>query len=92
MSNKVYDFLSKFQRWLPALGVFYLGLTKIWDLPLGDEVNQTIVLIATLLATTLEIATVQYHKAMQEVAEDEERPEDEVNEDSVEHYMEDAEG
>ena len=69
MSNKVYDILSKLQRWMPALGVCYLGLCKIWGFPFGDEVNQTIVLIATLLGTTLEIATAQYLKAMKKTSE-----------------------
>ena len=69
MSNKVYDWLNKLQRWLPALGVCYLGLCKIWGFPYGDEVNQTIVLIATLLGTTLEIATAQYLKAMKKTSE-----------------------
>ena len=62
MSNNVYDFLNKLQRWLPAVGVLYLGLCKIWGLPLGDEVNQSIVLIATFIASILEISTVQYKK------------------------------
>ena len=69
MSNKVYDILSKFQRWMPALGVCYLGLCKIWGFPFGDEVNQTIVLIATLLGTTLEIATAQYLKSIKKTSE-----------------------
>lgn len=64
MSNKLYDILTKVQRWLPALGAFYLGLCKVWGLPLGDELNQTIALIATLLAATLEISTVQYQKRL----------------------------
>lgn len=67
MSNKLYDVLTKIQRWLPALGAFYIGLCQVWHFPLGDEVNQTIVLIATLLAATLEISTVQYHKRMEDV-------------------------
>lgn len=62
MSNKLYDVLNKVQRWLPALGLLYLGLCKIWGFPLGSEVNETIVLVATFLASTLEIASVQYNK------------------------------
>ena len=50
------------QRWLPALGVFYLAISAIWHLPFGDEVNATIVAVATLLGTTLEIATGAYLK------------------------------
>lgn len=64
MSNKLYDILNKIQRWLPALGVFYLGLGKVWGLPLGNEVNETIVLVATLLATTLEIANGTYREGL----------------------------
>lgn len=66
MSNKMYDIISKTQRWLPALGAFYIGLCKVWNLPLGDEVNQTIVLVSTLIAATLEISTVQYNKHKEE--------------------------
>lgn len=62
MSDKLYDVLNKIQRWLPALGIFYLALSTIWGLPYGDQINQTIVAIATLLATTLEIATGVYLK------------------------------
>lgn len=63
MSDKLYDILNKIQRWLPALGIFYLALSTIWGLPYGDQINQTIVAIATLLATTLEIATGMYLKS-----------------------------
>ena len=52
MSNKTYDFLSKLQRWLPALAVFYMALCSIWNLPMGQEVRDTILAIATLLAAT----------------------------------------
>lgn len=74
MSNRVYDVLSKIQRWLPSLGLFYLALCKIWGLPFGSEVNDTIVAVATLLAATLEISTARYNNAaarLPEVPEDE---------------------
>lgn len=63
LTNKVYDVLSKIQRWLPSLGLFYLALTKIWNLPFGSQVNDTIVAIATLLAATLEVSSARYYKA-----------------------------
>ena len=69
MSNRVYDILAKTQRFLPALGLFYLGLCKIWGFPYGNEVNQTIVLLATLLGTILEIATAQYLKSIKKTSE-----------------------
>ena len=62
MTNKTYDVLNKIQRWLPARGVFYLAIAAIWHLPFGDEVNATIVAVATFLGTTLEIATGAYLK------------------------------
>lgn len=60
MSNKVYDLLNKIQRWLPSVGILYLALCGIWGLPYGNEVNETIVAVATFLAATLEIATGVY--------------------------------
>ncbi len=63
MSNTTYDILSKIQRWLPALGAFYLGLCKVWGFAFGSEVNETIALMAALLAATLEISTAKYYKA-----------------------------
>ena len=62
MNDLVYDILSRLQRWLPALGTFYLGLCTVWNLPLGDAVNETVMLVATLLAATLEIASVEYER------------------------------
>ena len=63
MSNRVYDILSKIQRWLPALGIFYLAICKIWGVSYGNEINDTIVALATLLAATLEISSGRYYKA-----------------------------
>lgn len=61
LSNKAYDILSKIQRWLPAIGIFYLALCQIWNFPYGDEVNKTILALAAFLAATLEISTGRYH-------------------------------
>ena len=62
MNNKLYDILNKIQRWLPALAAFYLGLTAIWPLPYGNEVNKTIALVATFLAATLEVFSAKWNK------------------------------
>ena len=62
MSDKTYDILNKLQRWIVALGVLYLAVSSIWHLPYGDEVNQSIVAIATFIATILEISTAQWQK------------------------------
>jgi len=60
--NKVYDILSKIQRWLPALGIFWLALCKIWGFPYGSEVNETVVAVAALLAATLEVSSARYFR------------------------------
>lgn len=62
MNNKLYDILNKVQRWIPSLAVFYLALCKIWGLALGQQVSDTLMAVAALLAATLEISSVSYHK------------------------------
>ena len=62
MSNTVYDILNKIQRWLPALAAFYIGLCKVWGLPYGTEIEGTILLVATFLAATLEVASGKFYK------------------------------
>ena len=69
MSNRVYDILNKIERFLPAIGLFYLAIAKIWGLPFADEVNQTIAALATLLGTLLEISTAQYLKSIKKTSE-----------------------
>lgn len=69
MSDKLYNFLNKLQRWLPSVGLFYLALCVIWGLPFGDEVNQTIIAVATLLGATLEISNVVYLKKVSDSIE-----------------------
>ena len=62
LTNNIYDILSKIQRFLPALGIFYLALAQIWGLPFGDQINMTIAALATLLGTLLEVSTGLYLK------------------------------
>lgn len=57
MNSNVYDIINKIQRFLPAVGAFYLTLVAIWGFPYGDEINKTIAAVATLLAVILEIST-----------------------------------
>mgnify|MGYP003323370486 CR=1 FL=1 len=61
-NSKVYDVISKVQRFLPALGAAYLALAKVWNLKFGPEINETVAIIATLLACLLEVACSQYNK------------------------------
>lgn len=61
MTNKTYDILSKIQRWLPAVAVFYLALCNIWNLPYGEEIQKSVLALSALMAATLEISTSSYH-------------------------------
>jgi hypothetical protein len=69
MSNRLYDVLNKIERFLPAIGIFYLAIAKIWGFPFADEINQTIAALATLLGTLLEISTAQYLKQIKKTSE-----------------------
>ena len=62
MNDKVYDIINKIQRWLVALGAFYLVIAEIFHLPFANEVNKTVIAIGTLIATLLEIETTKWQK------------------------------
>ena len=64
MSNSTYDIINKIQRWLPALGAAYVGLSAIWGWPLADQINQTIAVVCALIAATLEVSTAKYNKTL----------------------------
>lgn len=66
MSNKVYDVLNKIQRWLPSLATFVLAICSIWGLPFGEEINNTIIAVAVLLAAALEVSTYTYLKGKED--------------------------
>ncbi len=61
-TNRTYDALSRVQRWLPSLGLFYVAIAGIWGLPRGGEISETVAAAATLLAATLEVSSAQYYK------------------------------
>lgn len=63
MSNKTYDMLKWIaQYFLPAVGTLYLGLSKIWGFPHGEEVMGTIAAIDTFLGVMLGISAANYNK------------------------------
>lgn len=66
MSNKVYDVL-KFvaQILLPALGSLYLGLSKIWGFPYGEEIVGTLTAVDLFLGAVLGLSSAQYYKEQQ---------------------------
>ena len=63
MSNKTYDILKWVaQYFLPAVGTLYLGLSKIWGFPNGEEVMGTVAAIDTFLGVMLGISSASYNK------------------------------
>jgi hypothetical protein len=63
LTNSHYDFLKKVaQIYLPATGVLYFALAKIWGFPYGVEIVGTITAFDTFLGTCLEISTKNYNK------------------------------
>ncbi len=67
MKNTTYDKL-KFvaQILLPALATLWATISAIWNLPLADQIEQTItaviIFIDTILGITLAKASSDYHK------------------------------
>ena len=63
LSNKAYDVLKYIaQIVLPALGVFYAALAKIWGFPYGEEIVGTVAAVDLLLGSLLKISTDNYNK------------------------------
>lgn len=76
-SNSTFDFL----KWLclivlPALSTAVSIIFKIWGIPLGDEIAQTITAVAALIGACLGVSSVNYYKN-----DSIERPDDEVIDD-----------
>lgn len=64
LSNETYNFLKQLVRvWLPALGVFYITLAQIWDLPNPEAVAATIMAVATLLGVLLNVSTSSWNNS-----------------------------
>ena len=63
LSNSAFDIL----KWiaillLPSLATLVAVIFKIWNLPYGNEIAQTITALATFLGAILGISSVQYKK------------------------------
>lgn len=63
MSDKTYNIL----KWialvgLSAVGTLYGSLSKIWGLPYGAEVIETVVAVELFLGAILGLSTIQYNK------------------------------
>lgn len=63
LNNRLYDVL----KWvaliaLPALGVFYFTIAKIWGLPYGAEITATIDALALLIGTLIGVSHLNIKK------------------------------
>ena len=66
MSNKVYDIL----KWvaiivLPALATLITVVFKVWNIPYGDEIAQTVTAVATFLGAILMVSHANYKKTVE---------------------------
>lgn len=63
LPNHVYDFLKFLCTiLLPACGTLYFALSKIWGLPLAEEIVGTLSAIAVFIGAIIGISSVQYNK------------------------------
>lgn len=70
MTNKVYDILKYIaQVALPALATFVVGFTMLWNLPYGEAIAGTIMLIDALLGELLRISTKRYNARLNKEVE-----------------------
>lgn len=65
--NSTYDVLKAIaQIWLPAIATLWVAISLIWNLPLSDQIEQTItaviVFLDTILGLTVAKASSDYHK------------------------------
>ena len=71
LSNKAFDILKWIcMVFLGAFGLLYQGLSRVWGLPLGEEVCETCYLLQTFLGACLGISTIRYKQ--QQIVFDEE--------------------
>lgn len=62
-NSKVYDVL----KWvalvgLDAFGVAYYAIAEVWNLPCGEEVKNTCVILSVLIGTLIGVSGIQYKK------------------------------
>ena len=66
LSDTTYDIL----KWvsliaLNAIGLCYLSVATIWNLPYGEEINRTCQALSLFLGTLIGVSTAQYNSINQ---------------------------
>lgn len=63
LSNKLFDIIRFLcEIFFPAVGTLYLGVSRIWGLPYGDEVAKTCVCISAFLGCFIGVSRANYNK------------------------------
>lgn len=63
MKNKVFDFLRFMaETGITAIGVAYLGLATVWNLPYGEQIKTTCIILSTLLGVFVGVSRSNYNK------------------------------
>lgn len=63
LSNKLFDIIRFLcEIFFPAVGTLYLGVSRIWNLPFGDEVAKTCVCISAFLGCFIGVSRANYNK------------------------------
>jgi hypothetical protein len=66
MSDKVFKTLRFWAEvGFAAVGTAYLGLSEVWNLPFGNEVSKTCLIIATLVGAFVGVSRITYNKNTQ---------------------------
>jgi surface polysaccharide O-acyltransferase-like enzyme len=64
-NDKIYNVLKYLAMIaLPALAVFIKAFFPIWNIPYGDQISDSIMVINALLGTLLGISTIGYQKTL----------------------------
>lgn len=67
LPNKLFDIIRFLCEILvPAIGTLYLGISRIWGLPYGDEVAKTCVRVAAFLGCFIGVSRASYNKEQEE--------------------------
>ena len=64
MKNSLFNFLRFMaETGITAIGVAYLGLALIWNLPFGEQIRDTCIIVSTLLGVFVGISRSNYNNA-----------------------------
>lgn len=66
MSNKQYDILKFIALFIGPLVVFFTSLSKIWNIPYGEQICATLAALEVLIGSIVVVANKLYKGDVQE--------------------------